>query len=150
MKSKKKRTLKHICLLLCLCSVGLFVIGFLHQPSVTSITLTDNVHAGLWNQEFDTRLVFCYGDEYDPSKLATHFPGSITQKTFYFSTVPGIYYRYIRTDLDTHWVFLLGLWYPFGIFAILAIYFQLKENFYRNLPGKTDGGKDEKEGPRQK
>ena len=142
MKSKKKRTMKHIFLLLCLCSVGFFVIGFLHQPSVISITLSDNFHAGVWNQGVDSRLVFFNDGAYDPAHLATHFPGSITQKAFSFGAVPGIYYRYIRTEFDTHWVFLFSLWYPFVIFGFLVIGFQLQGNFYKNLPGKTDDSKE--------
>ena len=149
MKSKKKRGTKNLFLLVCLCSVGLAVLGYLRQPSMLSVTLTDTFHVGVWNEGLDSRLVVFSDDEYDAANPMTHFAGTITEKAVYFNAVPGIYYRYIRTDLDTHWVFLLGLWYPFGIFAILAIYFQLKENFYRNLPGETDGGKDEKEGPRQ-
>jgi hypothetical protein len=149
MKSKKKRVMKHICLLLCLCLFGFAVLGYLTQPSMISITLTDTFHVGVWNQDFDSRLVFFNDEKYDPSNPMTHFPGSITQKAFYFSAVPGIYYRYIRTDLDTHWVFLLNLWYPFGIFGLLVIYFQLRETYYKNLPGKTKDSKDEKEDPRQ-
>ena len=132
MKYQKKRVMKHICLLLCLCSVGLFGIGFLHQPSVTSITLTDNFHAGVWNQEFDSRLVFFNDDEYDPAILETHFQGSTIKKTFYFSTLPGIYYRYIQTDHDSHWVCLFSLWYPIVLFGFLVICFQLQENFPQN------------------
>ena len=138
MKFKKKRTRKNICLLLCLCLVGLAVLGYLHQPSMASVTLTDTFHAGVWNQWLDSRLVVFSDDEYDPANPVTHFPGSITEKTFYFSAVPGIYYRYIRTELDTQWVCLFSLWYPIGIFAFLVICFQLQETFYRNLPGKTD------------
>jgi hypothetical protein len=144
MKSKKKRAMKHLFLLLCLCLVGLAVFGYMRQPSMTSVTLMDTFHAGVWNEAFDSRLAFFNDGGYDPSNLATHFPGSITEKTFYFSAVPGIYYRYIRTELDTHWVCLFSLWYPFGIFGFLVIYFQLQENFYKNLPGKTDSDDNKK------
>jgi len=135
--------MKHICLLPCLCSVAFFVIGFLSQPSTVSITLSDNFHAGVWNKEFDSRLVFFNDDEYDPSNLSAHFPGSITKKTFYFNTLPGIYYRYIQTEFDTHWVCLFSLWYLIGIFGFLVIYFQLQETFYKNLRGKTDSDDSE-------
>ena len=138
MEFKKKRTRKNICLLLCLCSVACFIFGYLHQPSVASITLLDNFRAGVWNQEFDSRLVFFNDDEYDPANLAAHFPGSTIKKSFHFSAIPGIYYRCIQTDIDTHWVCQFSLWYPFVVFGILLIYFQLQENFYRNLPGETD------------
>lgn len=143
MKSKKKRATKNLFLLLCLCLVGFSVLGYMRQPSMISMTLTDTFHAGVWNQGFDSRLVVFSNDEYDPANPTTHFPGSITQKTFYFSAVPGIYYRYIRTELDTHWVCLFSLWYPIGIFAFLVICFQLQETFYRNLPGKTDSDDSE-------
>ena len=129
--------MKHFFLLLCLCSVGFFVFGFLYQPSIASVTLTNNFHAGVWNQGLDLRLVFLNGDQYDPDTLESHYSGNI-EKSFYFSTLPGIYYRYILTDLDTHWVCLFSPWYLVGIFAFLVFCFQLQENFYRNVPGKTD------------
>ena len=144
MKSKKKRTLKHICLLLCFCLVGLAVLGYLCQPSMLSATLTDTVHVGVWNEGFDSRLVVFSDDEYDAANPMTHFPGTITEKAVYFNAVPGIYYRYIRTELEAHWVCLFSLWYPIALLGLLVICFQLQENFYKNFPGKTDSD-DKKE-----
>ena len=138
MKSKKKRATKNIFLLVCLCSVGLAVLGYLRQPSMLSVTLSEKFHVGVWNEKFDSRLVVFSDDEYDAAKPMTHFPGTITEKAVYFKAVPGIYYRYIRTELEAHWVCLFSLWYPIGVFGLLVIYFQLQENFYKNFPGKTD------------
>ena len=135
--------MKHICLLLCLCSLSFFIFGYLHQPSIASVTLTDNLHAGVWNQGLDSRLVFFNGDQYDPATLESHYSGTL-KKSFYFSSLPGIYYRYIQTELDTHWVFLFSPWYPVGIFSFLVICFQLQENFYRNVQGKTDSDDSKK------
>lgn len=129
--------MKHLCLLLCLCSVGLVVFGYLYQPSIASIRLLGNFHTGVLNQGLDSRLLFFNDDKYDPSVLETHFSGNI-KNTLYISTLPGIYYRYIQTDLHTHWVCQFSPFYLIIIFGVLVIYFQLLENFYRNVPGKTD------------
>ena len=137
MKSDKKRMMKHIFLLLCICPAAFFVFGFLHQPSIASVTLTNNFHAGVLNQGLGSRLLFFNNDKYDPSVLETHFSCDI-KKRIYISTLPGIYYRYIQTDLDTHWVFKFSPFYLIAVFGLLVIYFQLQENFYRNVPGKTD------------
>ncbi|MHC5173335.1 MAG: hypothetical protein ACYSPJ_06200 [Planctomycetota bacterium] len=131
MKSKKKRATKNIFLLVCLCSVGLAVLGYLRQPSMLSVTLSEKFHVGVWNEGVDSRLVVFSDDEYDAAKPMTHFPGTITEKAVYFKAVPGIYYRYIRTELEAHWVCLFSLWYPIGVFGLLVIYFQLKLNIRR-------------------
>ena len=137
MRHKKKRAMKHISFLLCLCSASFFVFGFLHQPSIASIRLSDHFHAGVLNEGFDSRLLVFNDEIYDPSVLETHFSGDI-KKTLYISTLPGIYYRYIQTDLDTHWVCQFSPFYLIVIFGLLVIYFYLQETFYRNVPGKTD------------
>ncbi|MHC5017725.1 MAG: hypothetical protein ACYTFP_03915 [Planctomycetota bacterium] len=49
MKFKKKRAMKKLFLLLCLCSVGLAVLGYLRQPSMLSVTLSETFHVGVWN-----------------------------------------------------------------------------------------------------
>jgi hypothetical protein len=138
MKFKKKRTTKNLFLLLCLCSVGLAVLGYLRQPSMLSVTLSETLHVGVWNEGLDSRLVVFSDDEYDPADPMTHFQGTITERAVYFNAVPGIYYRYIRTELEAHWVCLFSLWYPIGVFGLLVILFQMQENYYRNFPGKTD------------
>ena len=138
MKFKKKRATKNLFLLLCLCSVGLAVLGYLRQPSMLSVTLSERFHVGVWNEGLDSRLVVFSDDEYDAANPMTHFAGTITEKAVYFNAVPGIYYRYIRTELEAHWVCLFSLWYPIGVFGLLVVCFQLQENYYRNFPGKTD------------
>ncbi|MFZ9034073.1 MAG: hypothetical protein ACO21J_09000 [Anaerohalosphaeraceae bacterium] len=138
MKFKKKRATKNLFLLLCLCSVGLAVLGYLRQPSMLSVTLSETLHVGVWNEGLDSRLVVFSDDEYDPADPMTHFQGTITERAVYFNAVPGIYYRYIRTELEAHWVCLFSLWYPIGVFGLLVILFQMQENYYRNFPGKTD------------
>ncbi|MHC5213609.1 MAG: hypothetical protein ACYSOO_03340, partial [Planctomycetota bacterium] len=65
MKSKKKRATKNIFLLVCLCSVGLAVLGYLRQPSMLSVTLSEKFHVGVWNEGVDPRLVVFSDDEYD-------------------------------------------------------------------------------------
>ena len=138
MKFKKKRAMKNLFLLLCLCSVGLAVLGYLRQPSMLSVTLSETLHVGVWNEGLDSRLVVFSDDEYDPADPMTHFQGTITERAVYFNAVPGIYYRYIRTELEAHWVCLFSLWYPIGVFGFLVILFQMQENYYRNFPGKAD------------
>ena len=130
--------MKNLFFLLCLCSVGLAVLGYLRQPSMLSVTLSETFHVGVWNEGLDSRLVVFSDDKYDPADPMTHFQGTITERAVYFNAVPGIYYRYIRTELESHWVYLFSLWYPIGVFGLLVIYFQLQENFYKNFPGKTD------------
>ena len=144
MKFKKKRATKNLLLLLCLCLVGLAVLGYLRQPSMLSVTLSETFHVGVWNEGLDSRVAFFSDDEYDPADPMTHFQGTITEKAVYFNAVPGIYYRYIRTEHETHWVCLFSLWYPIGVFGLLAICFQMQENYYRNFPGKNDSD-DKKE-----
>ena len=130
--------MKHLFLLLDFCSLALLVVGYLNQPSAHSMTVWKGFNAGVWSQEFDSRLIFFNDDEYDPATPVTHFPGSITEKVFYLSAVPGIYYRYILTEQDTYWVCQLSLWYLIIVFGLLVIYFQLRETFYENLPGKSE------------
>jgi hypothetical protein len=131
MKSKKKRATKNIFLLVCLCSVGLAVLGYLRQPSMLSVTLSEKFHVGVWNEGVDSRLVVFSDGEYDAAKPMTHFPGTITEKAVYFKAVPGIYYRYIRTELEAHWVCLFSLWYPIGVFGKLLQEFPGKDRSRR-------------------
>ena len=85
MKSKKNRTMKHICLLLCLFSASFFVFGFLNEPSIASIALSDNFKVGVWNIGFDSRLLFFNDEEYNPSYLSLNIAGDTIKKTFYLS-----------------------------------------------------------------
>lgn len=138
MKAKKERSVRLLFLLLFFCSVGLLVVGYLNRPVVKSLALTENLHLGVWSRDLDSRLVFFNEDEYNPSNLPSHFRGSRIQKTATFSMIPGIYYRYIRTDADTQWVCQISLWYPIIISGLLSVHYFLKETFSKNFPGKTD------------
>ena len=110
-------------------AVALCIAGIWINPWDHRLSLSDTFHVAVWGREWDTRLVFFNDAEYGP------YRGSIIalvddqgngypafEREVRFGDTAGIYHRYFRWPGGvTLWTFMLSLWYPIALFAILPL-----------------------------
>ena len=107
----------------------LAVASFWINPWDHRLPFADRFHVGVWRRGWDIRLVFFNDAEYGP------YHGSIIQladeqgnlyppleSDVRLGDTAGVYFRYFRWADATLWTFMVFIWYPAAVFAILPAY----------------------------
>ena len=91
------------------------------------LSLGDALHIGVWGSSgLDSRVVFFNDSDYGPYRGSITgvigadgvvYPPLLHQRAFGDSW--GIYYRYFRWSDSTLWTWMISLWYPIVVCAIL-------------------------------
>lgn len=108
-------------------AVTLFVAGYFFNAWDYRLSLSNEFHIGLWNQGFDSRIVFFNNAEYGPYRGSliglddgegNIYPPLKCRR--YFGDSWGIYYRYFEWfDQPKLWTLMVSLWNPIIGFALL-------------------------------
>lgn len=95
------------------------------NPRDHHLSLREDLHVGVWNHGLEVRIAFFNDSEYGPYRGSmigiVDGQGNLyppLERKRYFD-MPGVYYRYFRWSDATLWTFMLSLWYPIVLFAIL-------------------------------
>ncbi|MDB5392332.1 MAG: hypothetical protein JWM11_7978 [Planctomycetaceae bacterium] len=112
---------------LCLSVISgmLFLCGFAANPWEHYLSFNKSFHVGVWNREFDSRIVFFNDAEYGPYRgsligLEGSDP-SLDPQIRAFGDTWGIYYRDLRWPDERLWTLMVSLWYPIILFALPPI-----------------------------
>ncbi|MDX1964038.1 MAG: hypothetical protein SFX18_12860 [Pirellulales bacterium] len=98
------------------------------DPWKNYLSISEEFHISIWGRGWDSRIVVFNDAEYGP------YRGSIISlvdangndlnprvREVAFGTYAGIYYRYFEWIDDTLWTFMLSMWYPIIVFAIIPL-----------------------------
>lgn len=94
------------------------------------LSISEDFHIGVWGRGWDVRLVFFNDRNYGPYRGSVisldGFP--VMQQELGFGDTAGIYLRYFHWSHETLWTFMLLIWYPTVMFAILPVWQLLRRN----------------------
>ena len=103
-----------------------FLLGFVASPSKHFLSMTDSIHVGVWNRGFDSRIVVFNDDQNGPYRGSINglvgndgevYPKIVQQRAF--GDAYGVYYRFIQRADSSDWTFMISIWYPIAMFAII-------------------------------
>ena len=105
-----------------------FLLGFVVSPSKHFLSMTDSIHVGVWNRGFDSRIVVFNDAQNGPYRGSINglvgddgevYPKIVHQRAF--GDAYGVYYRFIQRADSADWTFMVSIWYPIAMFAIIPI-----------------------------
>jgi len=109
-------------------TVLLWFAGVWLNPWDHHLSVSSDLHIGIWGRGLDSQLVIFNDDEYGPYRgsIISVSGGEPDDKPrleheVSFGDTWGIYYRFFRWPDATLWTLMVSLWYPTALFGACPI-----------------------------